>query len=117
MLSLTSTGWKEKILHIFGKPDDGQGPSSLVLDTSGNLFGSVPSSTNANSDQENGYVFKLTRQANGSWSESVVYRFPQTLNAPFPNSNLIWNHAGTALLGTIGPYNTDPSGAVYEVTP
>jgi len=117
MLSETSTSWKEKILHVFGKPGDDAGPSSLVFDASGNLFGSAPISSNANNDQENGFVFKLVHHTNGSWSESVVYRFPQTINAPFPNSDLIWNHARTALLGTVGPYNTDPSGAVYEVTP
>lgn len=117
MLSPTSTGWKEKILHVFGKPGDDSGPSSLVFDASGNLFGSAPVSSNANNDQENGFVFKLVHHANGTWSEGVVYRFPQTINAPFPNSNLIWNNSRTALLGTIGPYNTDPAGAVYEVTP
>ena len=117
MLSETSIGWKEKILHVFGKPGDDVGPSSLVFDASGNLFGSAPSSTNANYDQENGFLFKLVHHASGSWSESVVYRFPQTINAPYPNSNLIWNNSRTALLGTIGPYNTGPSGAVYEVTP
>lgn len=117
MLSPNSTGWKEKILHVFGKPGDVSGPSSVAFDASGNLFGSAPISTNANNDQENGFVFKLTHQANGSWSESVVYRFPQINSAPYPNSDLIWNQAGTALLGTTGPYNTEPSGAVYEVTP
>jgi len=117
MLYETSTGWKEKILHVFGEPGDDSGPSSLVFDASGNLFGSAPVSTNAQDYQENGFVFKLVHQADGSWSESVVYRFPQAVTGPFPNSDLIWNPAGTALLGTIGPYSADPSGAVYEVTP
>lgn len=117
MLSPTSTGWREKVLHVFGAPGDGGEPSSLVLDASGNLFGSVPISSNASDDQENGYVFKLTHHPNGAWSESVVYRFPQGGSAPDPNSNLLWNHAGTALMGTIGPYTADLAGAVYEVMP
>jgi len=61
-------------------------------------------------------VFELSRQANGTWSESVVYAFPNTNAAPFPNSKLIWNTSRTALIGTTGPYS-DPAGAVYEVTP
>ena len=104
------------MLHIFGTPGDGQEPSSLVLGASGHLFGSVPSSTNANYVFQNGYVFELSRQANGTWSESTVYAFPQGTSAPFPNSNLIWNTSRTDLMGTTGPYS-DPAGAVYEVTP
>ena len=47
-LSPTKTGWSETVLHVFGAPGDGQQPSSLVFGASGHLFGSVPSSTNAN---------------------------------------------------------------------
>jgi uncharacterized repeat protein (TIGR03803 family) len=115
-LSPTKTGWKETLLHVFGSPGDGQGPSSLLLGSSGHLFGTLPSSTGANYNFQNGYVFELSRNANGTWSESVLYAFPQGNAPPFPNSNLIWNSAGTALMGTIGPY-TDPAGAVYELTP
>ncbi len=115
-LSPTKTGWKETLLHVFGAPGDGQGPSSLVFGSSGHLFGTVPSSTDANFNFQNGYVFELSRNANGTWSESVLYAFPQGNAPPFPNSNLIWNSSGTGLMGTIGPY-TDPAGAVYEVTP
>ena len=116
MLSPSKTGWKETLLHAFGAPGDGQEPSSLALGASGSLFGSVPLSTDANFNFQNGYVFKLSRQASGTWSESVVYRFPQGNSVPFPNSNLIWNKSKTALMGTIGPYS-DPAGAVYKVTP
>jgi uncharacterized repeat protein (TIGR03803 family) len=115
-LSPTKTGWTETVLYVFGAPGDGSHPSSLVFDTHGNLFGSVPSSTDANDQFQNGYVFRLSRQSNGNWSESVVYAFPNTNAAPFPNSNLIWNTSRTALMGTIGPYS-DPAGAVYKVTP
>jgi uncharacterized repeat protein (TIGR03803 family) len=115
-LSPTKTGWKETLLHAFGAAGDGQEPSSLVLDASGNLYGSVPLSTDTNFNLQNGYVFKLSHQASGTWSESVLYRFPQVNFAPFPNSNLIWNKARTALMGTIGPYS-DPAGAVYKVIP
>jgi uncharacterized repeat protein (TIGR03803 family) len=35
MLAPTKTGWKETVLHTFGMPGDGQGPSSLLLGTFG----------------------------------------------------------------------------------
>ncbi len=116
MLSATKTGWKETVLYVFGAAGDGSGPSSLVFGASGHLFGSVPISTDANYNTLNGYAFELSRNANGTWSEKRVYSFPQGNSVPFPNSNLIWNNARTALFGTIGPYS-DPAGAVYEVTP
>jgi uncharacterized repeat protein (TIGR03803 family) len=115
-LSPTKTGWSETVLHAFGAPGDGSEPSSLVLGASGQLFGSVPLSTNASYATQNGYVFELSLQANGTWRESVVYAFPNTNAAPFPNSNLIWNTSRTALMGTTGP-SSDPAGTVYEVTP
>lgn len=115
-LSPTKTGWKETLLHVFGKPGDGMGPSSLLFGAPGRLFGSVPVSTDANFNQQNGYVFELTRGANGTWSESVLYAPPQGNAPPFPDSSVIWNATRTSLLGTIGPY-TDPAGAVYEVVP
>jgi len=115
-LSLTKTGWKETVLYVFGAPGDGQGPSSLVFGSAGHLFGSVPSSIDVNYNFQNGYVFELSRQANGTWSETVLYAFPQGNSVSFPNSSLIWNNAGTALIGTLGP-DSDPAGAVYEVAP
>jgi len=115
-LSPTKTGWTETVLYVFGAPGKGFDPSSLVFDSHGNLFGSVPTSSNANGVSENGFVFELSHQSNGTWSESVVYAFPNTSAAPFPNSNLIWNSSRTALIGTTGPYS-DPAGAVYKVTP
>lgn len=115
-LSPTKTGWTETVLHVFGAPGDGFDPSSLVFDGAGHLFGSVPSSSSSSGAAQNGFVFKLSRQSNGTWSEKILYAFPQTSFAPYPNSSLIWNSSRTALIGTTGPYS-DPSGAVYEVTP
>ena len=110
-LSPTKTGWTETVLHVIGAPGDGSNPSTVVFDNQGNLFGSVPSSTNANDEFQNGFVFKLSRQPNGTWSEKIVYGSRTTNAAPFPNSNLIWNSCRTALIGTTGPYS-DPAGAV-----
>lgn len=115
-LSPTKTGWTETLLHVFGKPGDGSDPSSLVFDSHGNLFGSVPISTSPTLATQNGFVFELSRDANGTWKETIVYAFPQQNLAPFPNSSLIWNKSKTALVGTVGPYS-DPAGGVYEVTP
>jgi hypothetical protein len=65
-LSPTKTGWNETLLHVFGSPSDGAEPSSLLLGAAGHLFGSVPLSSDANFNQQNGYVFELSHNANGT---------------------------------------------------
>lgn len=117
-LSPTKTGWKETMLKAFGAPGDGRQASSVVFGSSGHLFGAFEISTNQNDYQQNGYIFELSRQTGGTWSEGVVYAFPQSDSTTYPNSNLIWNNARTALYGTIGNGSAiAPVGAVYEVIP
>jgi hypothetical protein len=88
MLSETSIGWKEKILHVFGKPGDDVGPSSLVFDASGNLFGSAPSSTNANYDKRTAsYSSWFTTPAEVGVKVSCIgSRKPSTLHIPIQTS-------------------------------
>jgi uncharacterized repeat protein (TIGR03803 family) len=57
-LSLTSNGWIEKILHVFGSTGtDGNSPfAGLIFDNAGNLYG-----TTANGGVNNrGVVFEIT---------------------------------------------------------
>lgn len=70
---LPTTGEK-RIIYNFGVSYGGDGnepTSSLVVDKSGNLYGTTMAGGSAN----NGTVFKLSPQADGSWTETVLYRF------------------------------------------
>jgi uncharacterized repeat protein (TIGR03803 family) len=64
---------KEIVIYSFaGGPGDGAAPSgALVADKAGNLYGTTPQGGTAGC----GTVFKLAPQANGAWSESVLYNF------------------------------------------
>ncbi len=64
-------GWTEQILYSFTGGSDGSGPSSLVADSDGNLYG-----TAGGGEFGNGVVFQLVRlPSGGSWKENVIYTF------------------------------------------
>jgi uncharacterized repeat protein (TIGR03803 family) len=105
----------EIVIHNFaGGTADGAAPTSaLVADKAGNLYGTTPQGGSAG----NGIVFKLAPQTNGTWTESVLYSFPQggANYIGFSPGSLIVDSAGnlygTAIGGTYG------SGLVYELSP
>jgi len=56
-LVLAEDGWKEKIVHYFGKNFDGYAPTyGLTWDGSGNLFGATPAGGNTRT----GMIFRFT---------------------------------------------------------
>jgi len=99
-----------KVLWSFGgAPNDGSGPvSSLVLDSSGNLYGT----TYGGGSSSAGTVFELTPGLDGTWTESILYSFCPTGNScvdgAYPAAGLVFDSAGN-LYGT-----TEGGGAYYE---
>jgi uncharacterized repeat protein (TIGR03803 family) len=91
--------WTETVLHSFPSfPNDGQGPtSSLILDTTGDLFGT----TLGGGDHDSGVAFEL---AHDSWAESILYNFcaePKCSDGGSPYAGLVSDNAGN-LYGTAG---------------
>ena len=67
-----SGGWTEKVLHNFGNSLDGGFPySGLILDASGNLYGT----TYYGGPYDDGVVFELTPTVSGSWTEKILHNF------------------------------------------
>jgi hypothetical protein len=105
-------GWRETVIHSF--PDgsnDGINPyGGLAIDDAGNLWGTTTAGTISN-----GTVFKLTPNANGTWSETGLFNFTGDSTGWFPYSGLIadstGNFYGTTFYGGLG------AGAVFEITP
>jgi len=69
-LSPSSGGWTESVIHSFTGTGDNALPYSLVLAADGSLYGPgfVTNSYGA--------VLRFSKNANGSWSEKVVFAFP-----------------------------------------
>ena len=113
-LSHKSPGvWKETLLHSFGNGTDGFGPTGLIFDTAGNLYGTTWSGGAYGA----GTVFQMTPTAGGGWMESVLYSFLNNgVDGYGPNAGVIFDAVGN-LYGTTFYGGTDGIGTVFELSP
>ena len=64
--------WTKSVLYSFKGGDDGAGPfARVILDQAGNLYGN----TYSGGHYDNGTVFQLSPNGDGTWTENVLYRF------------------------------------------
>jgi len=113
-LSPTGTGTYDfSILHSFAGPDGSHPGYGVAIDKSGNLYGTTCYGGPANS----GVVYELT-QANGAWTETVLYHFNGKSGAN-PLSSISFDEAGN-LYGTfenagIGDCALGACGGVFKL--
>lgn len=138
--------WTETLLHNFAActandcPDGLDPLGGLVLDVSGNLYGTATlggaASEFCNPSLPNflegcGIVFKLSPKANGTWSYSIIHRFPGEAEGAYLSPDHLaidsnGNIFGTAVAG--GDINANTMcpdalpevpgcGVVFELTP
>jgi uncharacterized repeat protein (TIGR03803 family) len=101
--------WTEAVLHNFTGNADGGSPlvERLVLDSSGNLYGTTVFGGAFNQ----GTVFRLLPSATGAWPEQVLYSFEGNVAAN-PSAGVVLDAAGN-LYGTCA--NGNSAGAVFEL--
>jgi uncharacterized repeat protein (TIGR03803 family) len=90
-------GWKHRLLHSFQAfPGDGEVPyAGLVRDSSGSLYGTT--STGGKYTCYNagcGTVFKLARDSQGHWKETILHSFRQDKNGEGPGGGVVFDKAG-----------------------
>jgi len=70
-LSLGANGkWTETVLHSFNGKDGANPYAGVIFDAAGNLYGTTFSTTDGEST-----VFKLTQDAKGKWTHTVLHTF------------------------------------------
>ena len=104
----------ETILHSFTTVAGGQGPQgSLLMDASGNLYGTTPNGGNSTRD---GVVYELVNSS-GTYTENVLYDFGSVPNDGVgPNGGLITDASGNLYGTTLS--DSEPSnrtGTVFEL--
>jgi uncharacterized repeat protein (TIGR03803 family) len=111
--------WTEKVLHSFdNNGQDGLAPETgLVLDASGNLYGTTAGGGVGNNGW--GSVFELTPEGKGQWTEKILYTFTDGPDGSYPSGPLIFDKAGN-LYGVAGNGGTgcnNGCGVVFELMP
>jgi uncharacterized repeat protein (TIGR03803 family) len=108
--------WTETVLHDFGHGgSDGVYPyGGLVVDAAGNLYGT----TLEGGEDGRGVVYKLTHQADGTWTENAAYSFgTHSSDGDAPMAGVIFDAAGN-LYGTTMIDGIDgEGGTVFELVP
>ena len=108
-------GYTEQILYTFqgfafGASPDGANPTSGVIgDRQGNLYGT----TYYGGPAGVGTVFKLAKQSDQTFQESVIYSFTDHADGGHPNG-LLMDAAGN-LYGTTAGHKT--AGSIYKLSP
>jgi len=98
--------WHESILHQFRGADGANPDAALVMDASGNLFGT----TNAGGASGFGVIFE-TSHVSGSWQTRVLHHFGGfSVDGAYPNAAMLIDASGN-LFGT-----TAAGGTSFECT-
>jgi uncharacterized repeat protein (TIGR03803 family) len=110
-LSLGSSGWVETVLYTFAGGTDGFSPTGIVLDPSGNIYGTILSGGNLSDCAKLGcgQVFKLTF-AFGTWRKTVVYNFAGGGSDGSTPQGLVMDAAGRLYGATFGGGSTTCGG-------
>jgi uncharacterized repeat protein (TIGR03803 family) len=113
-LTHANGSWTETVLYNFKGGTDGSSPiSTLVSDAVGNLYGTT---SDGGTSCACGVIFRLARGVNGSWSETVRYRFPGAPGAGFSYNGMVGDSAGNFYGATThGGLTND--GTIYKFTP
>ncbi len=109
--------WTETILYSFSGTDingDGSMPrAGLIEDAKGNLYGTTYSGGATN----NGAVFELSPNKDGSWSESILYSFlGGNSDGAAPSAEVAFDANGN-LYGTTSDGGDKLFGIVFKLSP
>jgi len=109
----SSGTYAETVLYSFAdKPDGAYPKAGLIMDSSGNLFGT----TYFGGTYNFGAVFELVKSS-GTYTETVLYSFAANADGAYPQAGLLMDTAGN-LYGTTsqgGPGSANGLGTVFEL--
>ncbi len=111
-LTPSNGGWTQSVIYTFSGGNDGAHPwAGLILDQSGNLYGT----TSGGGAYGYGTVYELTPSGSG-WALKTLYSFENQQDGGQPYAGLIFDPAGN-LYGATTTGGTGDGGTVFELTP
>ncbi|MGC2111681.1 MAG: choice-of-anchor tandem repeat GloVer-containing protein [Candidatus Korobacteraceae bacterium] len=109
-LTFSNGSWSFAVIHSFTRSDAASPVDSLIMDSSGSLYG-----TALNGGLNNiGAVFKLM-PSDGSWSFRSLHNFSDS-DGNFPFGSLVFDQSGN-LYGTTEGGGTNENGVVFNIVP
>jgi hypothetical protein len=117
-LVLTTMAWADKltVLHAFNGTEGGATPTTLIMDSSGNLYGVL--TLGGLDNGIGGSIFELTKGTGGAWTKSVVYRFNGGADGLFPTGIIMDAHGN--IFGVANEGGNDACsggcGVIFELT-
>ncbi|HEY2476342.1 MAG TPA: choice-of-anchor tandem repeat GloVer-containing protein [Candidatus Cybelea sp.] len=109
-----SGAWSETPLYAFNDGSDGGFPNAgLILDKTGNLYGTASTGGSSACSIGCGVVYELRK--NGGWSESILQTFTGS-DGEFPNAVLLPSSHGT-LYSTTWFGGSTGNGTVFSLSP
>lgn len=105
-------GWKEKIIHSFNGSDGCEPLAGLILDATGNLYGT----TSTCGAYGGGTVFQLSPNGSGGWTRKTLHTFGNGMDGSGPQAGMTFDDAGN-LYGTTWGGGLYGFGTVFELSP
>ena len=110
------SGSENTLYNFIGGSDPKTPYAGLIFDKAGNLYGT----SEVGGTNNQGTVFEMTPNSNGSWSETILYNFSGSTDGGQPYGSLVFDTAGN-LYGTTnfgGSANcTMGCGTVFKLAP
>jgi uncharacterized repeat protein (TIGR03803 family) len=107
-------GWSETALYSFTGTTDGSQPASgVVLDSTGNLYGTTVFGGTFCPSHGCGVAFKLSKSGS-VWKENVLYSFSGTADGGAPNGVIFGS--GGKLFGSAATGGSSGNGVVFELS-
>ncbi len=115
---VSGSTWKETTVHVFTSGSDGASPQgNLVLDATGNLYGTTTAGGIGCNGSLCGVVYRLTPQSGGTWNETILHHFESAEDGSQPQAGLLLDNAGHLYGTTLYGGGRYGYGTVYEIIP